>query len=301
MSKDKQILITGGTGFIGTYLGERLMRDGHYLTIITRSPDKYNEESSKNQRYISWESDLVSEMEKTDIVINLAGENLFGRWNDTVKKKIYDSRIQATRKIVEAIRKSESKPELLISASGVSIYGDHGDSVIDESTPAADNFLGNVCTDWEAEARKATDYGVRVAVPRFGPVLEDGGGLVEIMRLPFAFFIGGPVGSGHQYIPWIHMQDLCNAVLYPVENKNLSGAYNACSPEPKTMEEFTASFGRVMNRPSFFKVPEFALKLVLGEGAGPALESLRVQPKVLQNSGFEFQFEDLEYALADIF
>jgi len=300
MENEKQILITGGTGFIGGYLCEQLMKEGHYLTLITRSPEKYKEENSKNQRFISWDDELPKEMDRADIVINLAGENLFGRWNEKTKEKIYNSRIQATRKLVQAIGKSESKPELLISASGISIYGDHGNTVIDESMPAADNFLGNVCTDWEAEARKAADYGVRVAIPRIGPVLEEDGGLVEIMRLPFALFIGGPVGSGSQYIPWIHMQDLCNAIYYPVENENLSGAYNACSPEPKTMKEFTETFGRVMNRPSFFKVPEFALKLVLGEGAGPAIESVRAQPKVLQEAGFEFQFENLEYALSDI-
>ena len=299
MEDPKNILITGGTGFIGGYLTEELMRQGHFLTIVTRSPKKYSEEQASNQKFIRWD-DVDEVINNMDIVINLAGENLFGRWNETVKERIYNSRINTTRNIVDAIEKADTPPSLLISASGVSIYGDHGDEVIDESTSADDNFLAQTCVDWEAEAMRAEQFGVRVAIPRIGPVLERDGGLVSIMKLPFALFLGGPVGSGDQYIPWIHMRDMCNALLFPIGNKEFSGPYNANSPTPETMSNFTHIFGSVMNRPSFFKVPEFAVKLVLGEGAQPALESLRVQPKKLQKAGFTFEYEDLEAALADI-
>lgn len=299
MEDPKNILITGGTGFIGGYLTEELMRQGHFLSIVTRSPKKYSEEQASNQKFISWD-DLDDVMNSMDIVINLAGENLFGRWNEEIKERIYNSRINATRNVVDAIEKADSPPSLLISASGVSIYGDHGDAVVDEDTPAADNFLAQTCVDWEAEAKRAEQFGVRVAIPRIGPVLERDGGLVSIMKLPFALFLGGPVGSGDQYIPWIHMTDMCNALLFPMENEDFSGPYNANSPTPETMSNFTHIFGSVMNRPSFFKVPSFAVKLVLGEGSQPALESLRVQPKKLQQAGFTFEFEDLEAALADI-
>ena len=296
----KQILITGGTGFIGQYLAEELMKQGHYVTIITRSPDRYKAESAKNQRFISWD-DLSDHMGKMDIVINLVGENLFGqRWTDTVKKKIYDSRILSTRKLVDAIRASVNKPEVLISASGVNYYQEKGDQVLTESSEPGDDFLAKVCIDWEKEAELAAELGVRVVISRFGVVLEKDGGVIEKMKLPFSLFAGGPIGSGDQYMAWIHMKDLCRSILFAIVNKDLEGVYNATAPEPVTMNEFAKALGRVMHRPSFFRVPEFALNLILGEAAAPVISSLRVQPKVLQLTDFEFEFEDIELAIADI-
>jgi len=296
----KQILITGGTGFIGNYLRFELLKSGHFITIVSRSPEKYAEEQADNQKFVSWENGFKEAVEQADVIINLAGRNLFGRWNERVKKQIYNSRIESTRKIVEAIEKASSKPDLLISASGVSIYGDHGDENIDEKTPPADHFLGKLCVDWENEAKRAEKSGVRVANPRIAPVFEGDGGMLEKMKLPFWLGVGGPVGSGSQFVPWIHMRDLCNAILYPIQNENLSGVYNASSPNPETMNRFAKTLGKVMNRPAFFKVPEFALKIVLGEGSKLALESLRVQPTVLMQAGFNFEFTDLEEALADV-
>lgn len=299
--ESKKILITGGTGFIGSYLSDQLLKQGHYLTIITRSPGRYSEEQAKNMQYVGWDDDLVDAVNRCDYIINLAGESLFGqRWTNEVKSSIYDSRILTTRKLVALIEKAENRPELFISASAVGIYGDSGDTILNESNPAGSDFLAEVCKDWEKEALKASEYGVRVAIPRFGIVLEENGGMLEKMLLPFKLFIGGPIGSGNQYVPWVHMTDLCNAILFPIENSELTGPYNACSPEPQTMDVLADTLGKVMNRPSFFKVPESLLKLVLGEAAQPALSSLRVQPKVLQASGFTFEFKDLEEALADI-
>jgi len=296
----KQVLITGGTGFIGQYLAEELMKQGHYITIITRSPDRYKAQSAKNQRFISWD-DLSDHMGKMDVVINLVGENLFGqRWTDSVKKKIYDSRILSTRKLVDAMRASVNKPEVLISASGVNYYKEKGDQVITESSEPGDDFLAKVCIDWEKEAELAAELGVRVVISRFGVVLEKDGGVIEKMKLPFSLFAGGPVGSGEQYMAWIHMKDLCRSILFAIETKDLDGVYNAAAPEPVTMNEFAKALGRVMSRPSFFRVPEFALNLILGEAAAPVISSLRVQPKVLQLTGFEFEFEDVEMAIADI-
>lgn len=296
----KKILITGGTGFIGKYLTQMLLKEGHFVTIITRSPGKYSEKQAKNRSYIGWDG-LVSAMNEHDIVINLVGENLFGqRWTDEVKQRIYSSRIDSTQKLVDAMRESEKKPGLFISASAVGIYGDNGSKVLDEAAPAGNDFLAKVCEDWENASRKAEEYGVRVANPRIGIVLEENGGMIEKMVLPFKFGVGGPIGSGEQYVPWVHMTDLCNALLFPMENVSVSGPYNACSPEPETMNTLAKKMGKVLNRPSIFRVPEFVLNIALGEAATPVLSSLRVQPKVLQTSGFDFIFEDLEEALADI-
>lgn len=298
----KKILITGGTGFIGSYLCSELLKQGHFISIITRSPDKYSEEQSKNLRYIGWGDDLLEAIEEADVVINLVGETLFGkRWTDSVKKSIYNSRIDSTKKLVQAMENSSSKPELFISGSAVGIYGDSGDKLLDESSPYGDDFLAEVCKDWEKESQKAAELGIRVANPRVGIVLQKDGGFLQIMKLPFLFFVGGPLGDGKQYIPWIHMEDLVRALIYPIENKDLTGPYNVCSPEPVTMNRMAEAMGKVLNRPSFFRVPEFALKTILGEAANAPLSSLNAQPKVLQISGFEFKYEDLEEALADIF
>jgi len=298
--KEKNILITGGTGFIGGYLSDELLKDGHFLTIITRSPEKYKSVSSKNQKFITMDQ-VADRMPDMDIVINLAGESIFGqRWTDEVKNRIYESRINITRSLVEAMGATEEKPELFISASAVGIYGDSGDEILDEESSFGSDFLATVCVDWEEESKKAESLGVRVANPRIGIVLEKGGGVIEQMSTPFKLFVGGPVGSGEQYVPWVHMKDLCNAILFPLRDETISGPYNACSPNPATMNELAKALGRVMNRPSVFKVPEFLLNIALGEAAEPILASLRVQPKVLQKADFKFEFEDLETALGDI-
>ncbi|MFO7846704.1 MAG: TIGR01777 family oxidoreductase [Balneolaceae bacterium] len=301
MEKELQILLTGGTGFIGDFLCEHLAKEGHYLRLISRSPEKYSEQQAQNRMYIGWDDDLVAEMDRADVVINLTGENLFGqRWTDEVKKRLYSSRIDLTNKLVSAMKESSSPPELLVSASGINYYGDSGDEVITEEHGPGDDFLANLCIDWEAAAMQAEDAGVRVAIPRIAPVLEEGGGIIEKMKLPFSLFVGGALGSGEQYLSWIHMEDMIRAIVYPIENSQFSGPYNAGSPNPVQMEEFAEVMGRVMNRPSFFKVPGFVLNTLLGEAATPVLASLRVQPKKLQKAGFEFYFGDLELALSDL-
>lgn len=298
----KNIVITGGTGFIGSALCSELLKQGHFISIITRSPDKYSKEQSKNLKYISWDDNLSGAMAESDVVINLVGESLFGkRWTESVKKTIYNSRIESTKQLVTAMKEAGSKPELFISASAVGIYGDSGDKLLDESSSLGDDFLADVCEDWEEESKKAEDLGIRVVNPRIGIVLEKNGGFLQIMKLPFLFFVGGPIGDGKQFLPWIHMDDLVRALIYPIDEKELTGPYNVCSPQPEPMNRVADALGNVLNRPSFFRVPEFAMRALLGEAAEPTLASLNVQPKVLQISGFEFKFEDLEEALADIF
>lgn len=298
----KKIIISGGTGFVGSRLTAELLKQGHFISIITRSPKKYSEEQSKNLQYIGWGDNLAEAMEQADVVYNLAGESLFGkRWTDSVKKSIYNSRIESTRQLVDAMTKAASKPQLFVSISAVGIYGDQGNKVLDESTEPADDFLARVCIRWEEESQKAANLGIRVANPRLGIVFEKNGGFLQLMKLPFLFFVGGPLGDGTQYLPWIHMNDVSRGLICPMKEEELSGPYNLCAPEPVTINHLADALGNVLNRPSFFRVPEFAMKAVLGEAANPALASLNVQPKVLQISGFEFQFEDAEEALADIF
>lgn len=297
----KKFLIAGGTGFIGSHLTSMLLKEGHYITIITRSPGKYAEKQAKNRSYVSWDDNLAEVCNSHDVVINLAGESLFGqRWTDEVKKRIYHSRIDNTRKLVEAMSRSDEKPALFISASAVGIYGDRGEDKVTEQDLAGDDFLAEVCKDWESEASRASASGIRVAIPRLGIALGKEGGMLSKMLPAFRFFAGGPIGSGKQYIPWIHMEDLCNAILLSFRDPGFSGTFNACSPSPKTMEELAKSIGSVMNRPSFFKVPEPLIRLVLGEAADPITDSLRVYPARLQEAGFSFKYDDLKLALADI-
>ncbi len=297
----KHILITGGTGFIGKELRRILLQRGDYLIIVTRNPKKYADEKAKNQEFISWDDDLVAAMEKVDVVIHLAGENVFSqRWSDEAKKLIYNSRIDGTRKLVDAMRETSSKPELMISASGSGFYGNGGDKFKTESDPVGDDFLANVCKDWEAEAQKATEFGVRVVNPRIGIVLEKDGGALEKMIPPFQFFVGGPVGNGKQFMSWLHRDDMIQALIFPIENEEMTGPYNVCAPVPVTMNMFADTLGEVMNRPVLFRVPKVALEIMYGEGAKPILDSIRMKPKVLQESGFEFRYDDLEEALADI-
>lgn len=295
------ILISGGTGFIGTELREHFLRKGDFLTIITRSPEKYASETARNQTFIDWDSNLSSAMEEVDVVINLVGESIFGKpWTDEVKRRLYSSRIENTTRLVEAIERADDRPELFISASGVNYYGDHGDKVLDEGEPAGDKFLSQLCVDWEKAALPVEGLDVRLVIFRNGIVLEKGGGAFQYMLPIFKLGLGGPLGNGSQYFPWIHMLDVCRAVEFVIEHEEVSGPCNLNAPNPVTMNDFADSLGEVLNRPTFFRVPEFALNLVLGEAAQPLLESLRTQPKRLQQAGFEFRFNSLKEALIEI-
>lgn len=294
-------LLTGGTGFIGKKIRSVLLQQGHNVIIITRSPKRYQVEGVKNETFIGWDNDLSSIMANVDVVINLVGENVFGqKWDNEVKSRIYDSRILNTRTLVDAMKKTSNKPDLFISASAIGYYGEDSLELKDESSEAGTDFLANVTKDWEAEALKAEEIDVRVALPRIGIVLEKDGGALEKMIPPFTFFVGGPIGNGEQFMSWIHLEDACNAILFPVEKEGLHGAYNVVAPAPVTMNTFCSILGHVMQRPSIFRVPEFVVEWMFGEAANTILGSIKVQPKVLQSHEFEFQYEELEDALNDI-
>lgn len=295
------ILISGGTGFIGTELRSHFLQQGHFITVITRSPEKYASETAENQAFIDWEANLPDAMDQADVVINLVGESIFGKpWTDQVKQRLYSSRVDNTRQLVEAVEKAESRPELFISASGVNYYGDRGEEPLDETEPPGDGFLSELCVDWEKAAEPVEGLGVRLAIFRNGVVLEKGGGAFQYLLPIFKFGLGGPLGDGTQYFPWIHMLDMTRAVEFVIENERVQGPLNLVAPQPVTMKELTGKLGEILHRPTFFRVPEFALRLILGEAADPLLESVRAQPSALQKEGFEFRFNVLKEALSDI-
>ncbi|MBP3191474.1 TIGR01777 family oxidoreductase [Natronogracilivirga saccharolytica] len=293
--------ITGGTGFIGSRLCQMLVEDGHHIKAASRNPGKHSGSGNEKLQFVPVQDDPSDHLSETDVVINLAGENIFGkRWTKSVKKRIYESRIRTTSALVSGMEKADKKPHLFISASGVDYYNDQGDDVITEDSESGDGFLADVCREWEAESARAADFGVRVVNPRFGVVLGKGGGALATMLPVFKSFIGGSLGSGKQFFPWVHISDLCRSLLFVVKNEEISGPVNITAPEPVTMDTFTSVLGEVLSRPSVFRVPGFALQAAFGEAAEMLTASHRVVPEKLQKHGFDFDFSTLKPALVDL-
>ena len=297
--------ITGGTGFIGSYLLQFLSRQPHEIVILTRGPSRVSTVHASVVRYVQWNADgagtWTKEIEHSDVVINLAGKNVFeSRWNEHVKQEILNSRVIPARSIVAAIAQSEHKPRILLSVSAVGFYGDRNSEVITEESSGGNDFLADVVQQWELAAYEAEQYGVRVATPRIGLVLQKSGGVLGKMLLPFQCFVGGPIGSGGQFLPWIHMDDVVRGMLYPVANEKFYGAYNVVSPNPVTMKEFCSTLGSVLHRPSWLPVPQFALTLLYGEGANAILSGQNAAPQKLLKAGYQFTFRDLRAALQNI-
>ncbi len=287
----KKICITGGTGFVGTAVTRFLNEKGHRVVTFSRHPEKYERKETKLLKFRPYQS-LEAEIDGSDMVFNLAGENLFDqRWTDKLKSRILRSRIKTTRAVVEAIAKASRKPEVLLSASAVGYYGSRGAEKLDEKQPAGDDFLARVCMQWEEEALEIESTGVRLVIPRLGIVLDKTGGALEKMITPFSLFVGGPLGNGKQYFPWVHMQDVCEAFWFAATKPDFEGIFNVSAPNPVSMKEFAKNLGKVMNRPSFFPVPEFALRLLVGEATSALIASQRVIPEKLQNEGFSFTYE----------
>ncbi len=290
-----KILITGGTGFIGSSLVEELSLSGYELIVLSR--DKH--ENKNGISFIQWESESLKEaVSKADIVINLAGEPIANkRWTGEQKKLIYDSRVAATRLLVRAINSSANKPKKLISASAIGFYGNRYDEIVTESSSCGVGFLADTCKDWEEEANKAE---TNVLILRTGLVLGSGGALKK-MLMPFKMFIGGPLGPGSQYMSWIHLHDMIQLIKFLVENKDVTGIINATSPNPVTNKEFSNVLGSILTRPSFMTAPAFALKLLLGEMASLLLEGQKVLPERALQYGYKFKYSELEGALRSLF
>jgi uncharacterized protein (TIGR01777 family) len=278
------IAITGATGFIGRRLSERLRGEGHSVRPISLRSAPPPEAFSG-----------------CDAIVHLAGEPVAQRWTATARKRIMESRTVGTRSVVQAIAGLNPRPSVLVSASAVGYYGSRGDEILTEESAPAHDFLGEVAAVWEREALAAEALGVRVVLPRIGFVIGRGGGALGQMALPFKLGLGGRLGSGRQWISWIHLEDLCSMILFALTHENISGPVNAVAPQPVTNAEFTRELARALRRPALIPVPGFALKLLFGEMATIILEGQRVLPKALDRAGFRFEYTDLRLALQEIF
>ncbi len=297
-----KIMIAGGTGFIGGELVSELRKKDHEVFLLSRSQRK---SADPKIHYLPWDGESVGlwakEMGAVNAVINLAGEPIAQkRWSPAQKNKIVQSRLLATRAIVEAISKSDRKPKVLINASAVGYYGDVSEGEVSETHPKGSGFLAETCDAWEKEVRAAEALGLRTVCLRIGVVLERGGGALSKMLTPFQMFAGGPLGSGKQWFAWIHREDVVRIILFALENESLSGAVNTTAPNPVTMSQFCHELGKVLQRPSWAPVPAFVLKMLLGEMSEMLLGGQKAVPAKLLKHGFVFKFPVLKEALSDI-
>ncbi|MGG1631574.1 TIGR01777 family oxidoreductase [Rossellomorea sp. NRS-1567] len=299
-----KIAITGGTGFVGQALTEELLGHHHEVMILTRNPDKYDNRSGVT--YVKWLSDGAKpeeELEGIQAFINLAGESInSGRWTDERKKRIINSRINSTQEVMNIIKALKEKPACLINASAIGYYPSSKTNTYTEaSTETAENFLGETVQIWEKEASKANQLGIRVAYARFGIILGEGEGALPRIALPYKMFVGGTVGSGDQWMSWVHIKDIARAVHFIAETESISGPVNVAAPSPVTMKEFGKTLGAVLGKPHWIPVPSLTLKVAMGEMSALVLEGQKVLPSVLSENGFQFEYPELKSALIDIY
>ncbi len=299
-----KILISGGSGFIGTALTEQLLAENNDVVMLTRKQGKGKIEHP-GLRYVQWDGatlgEWAHEVDGADAIVNFAGELIAGkRWSATQKRLILESRVNATRVLVSAIRQASKKPSVLVSASAVGYYGDVKSGKISESALKGSGFLADVCEQWEQASKPATSLGVRVVNPRIGVVLEENGGALPKLLLPFKMGFGGWMGSGAQWFPWIHRDDVVNAITYSIKNSSIEGAVNLAAPESVSMKEFCCVLGKVLHRPAWAPVPGFVLKIALGEMSEMLLTGQNVVPKKLLDNGYTFLYLKLFDALSSI-
>ena len=298
-----KILVTGATGLIGRSLCRALTDESHTVAAVSRSPVK--PPGLAVAEVYQWDPQSGplphAALDGVDAVVNLAGEPLDARrWSDQQKRLIRDSRIVTTRNLVEGLRSVDRKPAILVSGSAVGFYGDRGDEQLEETSPAGHGFMSEVCEEWEREATRATELGVRVVQVRTGVVLSAQGGALQKMLAPFKLGLGGPLGSGKQWFPWIHVKDIVGIFHHAILTSTLAGPVNGVAPEPVTNREFTRELARALHRPAFLPVPEMALRVLMGEMSAVLFGSQRVVPKAVLVSGYEFYYPLLESALADL-
>jgi len=301
----KKIIVTGSTGSIGRRLVKELVSKGDEVTIFTRNPEQAKKKIANANKFVKWDYDKPDEWQQylngVDAIIHLAGANLSGkRWNNDYKKLAYESRIISTRNLVVAIKSIKEKPKVFITSSAVGIYGNRYDEILVETSSLGNDYLANLCKDWENEAAKVEEIGVRRVSVRTGLVLNKNEGVLKQLYLPFKLFVGGPLAGGKQWFPWIHIDDIVGIYLQAIDNDNLSGAVNGASPGIISMKEFAKSFGKVLRRPSLFPIPKLAMKIVAGEVAEYAVMSQRTSAEKIIEAGYKFRFENLGVALGDL-
>ncbi|CRL60670.1 cell division inhibitor, NAD(P)-binding protein [Proteus vulgaris] len=295
-----KILITGGTGLIGKALVCELALSNNDITVLSRSPQKVYSHFCNEITCWTQLSDKQN-LNEFDAVINLAGEPIAdNRWTPAQKQKLINSRCDLTQKLVELIKTSDSPPSVFISGSAVGFYGDQGDLQVTEQTPANPEFTHELCAKWESIALEAQTPLTRVCLLRTGIVLSTLGGALPKMSKPFKLGLGGKLGSGKQYMPWIHIDDMVSAIIFLLKTQDAKGAFNLTAPNPVQNKEFTRLLGKAFNRPALMTVPESVLRLVMGESATLVLGGQQAIPEKLLNAGFEFRYPQLEEALKDI-
>lgn len=300
----QRVIITGGSGFIGAPLARQLAAK-YDVVVLSRNPARVSD-LGPGVQVVAWDGRSAQGWGQLAdgawAIINLAGENLSaGRWTAARKVAIIESRQQAAQAVIEAISQAAVKPKVLVQASAVGYYGPRGDEKINENEKPGSTFDATTCVAWEKATDAVEALGVRRVIIRTGVVIEKGGGALARMALPFKLFIGGPVGSGKQYFPWIHLTDEINAIQFLLENTQQKGVFNLSAPNPVTMKEFAGALGKAMGRPSFMPVPGFALQILFGEMASILLNGQRVMPNRLLLQGFKFKYATVDAALAAIY
>ena len=290
-----RILVTGGSGFIGTHLIRALRARGDTVDVLSRQM-----QSVRGDTGARLYSHLDQIPEGVEAVVNLAGAPIAKRWNEGYKAVLRDSRLRLTAELVDWMANQPTPPAVLVSGSAVGYYGSQGDRELDEAAPPKGGFAHELCADWEREAERASELGVRVCCIRTGVVLGQDGGALKQMVPPYRFWLGGPIGSGRQWVSWIHMDDEVGAILHLLDQQGLSGPFNLTAPEPCTNEVFSKTLAAVLKRPAYCRMPAPLMQLLLGEASELVLKGQRVVPARLLASGYEFRYTDLTLALSQV-
>lgn len=294
------IFITGGTGLIGRHLAHTLKRQGHDVTVLTRNPVRAMKRLGKDIAFLT-SLEAMNSLDKFDVVVNLAGEPIAGkRWTKKQKERLCGSRWNITRKLTELIKAGDNPPKVLISGSAVGYYGAHGDNVLTENSESRDDFTHQLCKKWESLAVAAESPSTRVCILRTGVVLSRSGGMLAIMAYPFRLGLGSVLGKGTQFISWIHIQDMVNAIIYLMDMPEARGVFNLTSPNPVTNKRFANLLSSTMYRPQIFRIPAFLIRLVMGESATMLVDGQRVIPQRLSDIHYRFTFEHLDEALRNL-
>lgn len=298
-----RVLVTGATGLIGRELCRELAGEGHEIFFLSRRPDPAKVFAGAKGFRWDAEAELPPSeaFSGVDAVVHLAGEPIAAsRWTNEQKRRIRDSRVKGTQNLVDRMAKLEIRPQVLVSGSAVGYYGSRGDEQLDESSKPGKGFLPEICIEWEAEAERAREFGVRVVLARTGVVLEKEGGALGKMLTPFKLGLGGKLGDGEQWFPWIHMDDIVGILRHSLINDQVNGPINGAAPGTVTNADFTKELAAALNRPTFFPVPEFALQILMGEMAEVVLNSQRVVPKAALDTGYKFKYPNLRPALESL-